>query len=613
MTMTKQISLYKTEPTTAELVAAATAVGNTGILTRGAEVDRFEQSLERIIGIKYAVAVSNGTTALHLAVRALKWGKNDRIITSPISFVATTNVLLQEGCVPVFCEVGDNLQLDTREAYRIISNDPKIKGILIPHIFGHKVDNEGLARIKKDFPYIKIIEDDAQAFAPKGYGLGVGLVSDIITYSFHENKIISTAGEGGAVMTSSRRLAQDIRKMREQGRVECTDWLDRIELGYNYRMVDLQAHVGCAQLERVEEILNKRNIIAHYMSDLIKRSRLPVIVPDDAIGSWFGYYILTAAPQIAQMAEERLVRLGIKARAVPMPALTEFAHIKSSTHINFSLKADQLARRVLMLPLHTQMSFKDVERIVEGLEKALPKEVESHEFYDQLASSYASSRAERSKYLEAIDKYVIESILREGIEGGKILDVGCGDGVRGVKIAKATNLTLESIDTSQQMISLAKKINKDASVCNIGSSEFQPDEHKADVVLMLWNVLGHIPLEKRSASLKNTHDLLSEKGILIIDVNNQFNAAQYGKENAANNRSAVSVDDSTHTGNFIATREVEGKTISTVSHIFHVHEVQQLLEGAGFKCHISFVNYDTGLLTTEEAGQIFVIARRSKS
>ncbi len=618
--MAEPIELYKPEVTEQELHNATTVVANNGLYTRGQEVGKFEDKLAATVGMEHAVAVSNGTTALHLAVMGMGWKDGDKVITSPLSFIATSNVLLQERCAPVFGKVDEEtLQLDASHMYDLVAADPEIKGILIPHIFGHAVDNEGLARIKKDFPHIGIIEDNAQALAEEERGLGVGQVSDAVCYSFHENKVMTTFGEGGAVLTNSDGLAKKMLAMREQGRVNDPNWLSKIELGYNYRMTEVQAVVGSQQLDRLPEILDKRAAIAQKMSELALAKGLPVSIPDDVPRSWFGYYVVTDTPEIAAKAVKDLSEQGIQARQTPMPAITEFAHIQKAPHEDYSQGIGRLATRILMLPLHTQMTEGDATRVVDGLEASLigpeaeveiPGTVSSNEFYDALAASYEASRIERQAYLYSIENLAIDAINDLGVGSPKILDIGCGDGVRGIHVAQATNGQLKSVDAAPQMVAAASKVNPNSYVLDIGAKEFDPTMHQSDVALMFWNVLGHVPKDNRLQALKNVYDLLGENGRIILDVNNQFNAAQYGTETALRNRTAIAMQDPSHTGDFAASRNVDGEKVSTPSHIFYTEEIVSLLQQAGFNATVRYVNYETGQLTDEENGQIFLVASK---
>jgi perosamine synthetase len=259
------IELFSPEPTPEEMSDAAALVASNNVLARGPEVLRFEEALGETLQTPHVIAASSGTAALHMAVRALGWDSGDKILTSPYSFIATSNVLLHEGCTPVYGRINSGLQLDLEHAATVIDDNPDIKGILVPHIFGHQVDTEDLKELRLNFPHIQVIEDAAQALAPGKYNLGVGVHSDIVAYSFHENKVISTFGEGGAVTTRDLRLAQKLRALREHGRIDAEDWIEKLELGYNYRLTEVQAALGSLQVARLDSILSRRRAIAEYM------------------------------------------------------------------------------------------------------------------------------------------------------------------------------------------------------------------------------------------------------------------------------------------------------------------------------------------------------------
>ena len=619
--MHERIKLHSPEITQEELAAAASQVFENGIYTRGPEVPKFEQKLQDTVGAENALATSNGTTALHLGVRAVGWQEGDKVITSPLSFIATTNALLQERCVPVFGQINDGLQLDLEQAAELIEKDPDIKGILMPVIFGHSVDVEMIARIKANYPEITIIEDAAQALAPSKFGLGIGDGCDMATYSFHENKVITTMGEGGAVTTNDQRLAEAIRRMREQGRVDGLNWKDLIELGYNYRMTDMQAHTGAAQLDRLESVLEKRAGLARHMSRLILESELPLQSPNEVNRSWFGYYVVAETPEKAALVARGLNDKGIAARHAPMPAIPSFNHVARSPHEDHSTGVADLSARVILLPLHTKLEEEDIQQIVSTL-KVMSREYgssntikrPSSSFYDAVAHQYEAIRNERAAYLDRVDEIIEEGIQNKAGRKSTMLDIGCGDGTRGKGIAERAGCDLVSIDSSNEMVRIASENGVNAQVVDIARVGNKLEGKSYDVVTMLWNVLGHIPGNDRLLALENVRSLMTDEGVLFLDVNNRFNAAHYGEENVAKNRRAATYASSSDIGDFITTRKDKtGEEISTVSHIFHAKEITELLEKAGFAPTVRYINYQTGQDADESSGQIVIVATKSKA
>lgn len=614
--MIREIPLFAPEIIPSEVVAAAERIGDEGKYTRGHVVPEFEEVLSATTGVEHTVATSNGTTALHLGVRAMGWRRGDKIVTSPLSFIATSNVLIQEGHPLVFGPVNDQLQLEMPKVYDLLADDPSIRGIVVPYIYGHGADGESMAAIRRDFPEVRVVEDAAQALAEKGRGLGIGEYSDAVAYSFHENKVITTLGEGGALQLHDSAKAHAARSAREQGRLNSPDWLNHIELGFNYRMTEIQAAAGLSQVERLGAILDRRQSIVEYYIEAIKDRGLPFELPRRSPRSWFGFYAIANTSAVAEMVQHGLAGLGIGSRRVPMPAIYNFAHIRASQPTIRDGGTAEVAERVLNLPLYSGLSDLDVERVVDGLElttrryamNALP--MSSDKFYTTLADSYAETRKERQVYLDAVDDIILKELGE--MDGQRIIDIGCGDGVRGVKIATALDKDIVSLDASDGMVMRARQVSPAAFVEDIGSDEFDTEKYASNAALLLWNVLGHINKNQRGVALRNIAELLEDDGILILDVNNQFNAAQYGEANAARNRDAVLTGRPEHTGDFTATHSVNGQKIKTVSHIFHTDEISNLLHDAGFESTIRYVHYDTGEPATEDTGQIVIVARKKR-
>ncbi|MFZ1243044.1 MAG: DegT/DnrJ/EryC1/StrS family aminotransferase [Candidatus Saccharimonas sp.] len=614
--MASEIPLFHPEITQDDVSSAAQRVNKTHKYTRGLIVPEFEKALSDTTGVEHTVATSNGTTALHLGVRAMNWHGNDQIITSPLSFIATSNVLVQEKLPLVFGPINDQLQLDMPKVYDLIADNPSTQGVVVPYIYGHEADSEALSAIKRDFPDVRIIEDAAQAFAEKERGLAIGEHSDAVVYSFHENKVITTLGEGGTLQLHQADVAHLAHAAREQGRLNTPDWLNQIKLGFNYRMTEIQAAAGLLQLGRLGLILDRRQQIADFYIDTIEERGLPLETPSRSTRSWFGFYAIARAASDAESMQHELSDLGIGARQTPMPAIYNFAHIRATQPVIKDEGTAEVATRILNIPLHSALSDSDVERVMDSLElvsrrrsmSATP--LSSDRFYSELSESYSVTRAERQKYLDSVDAIVIEELSR--IQGDRIIDIGCGDGVRGVKIASRSNKRVTSIDASQGMVDQATKINPDSHREDISSKEFDATHYQSDAALLLWNVLGHIKSEERATALKNVAELLHDDGVLILDVNNQFNAAQYGEENARRNRQAVLTGMPEHTGDFTTTHQVGERKVKTVSHIFHTEEIVSLLEDAGFESHVRYIDYNTGEAATEDTGQIVIIAKKVK-
>jgi perosamine synthetase len=258
-----------------------------GRLSLGPILDRFERTFERCLGVRHAVAVSSGTSALHLAVRAHGWGEGDEVITSPLSFVASSNCLLYEGAVPRFCDVDpQTLCLDPEAAAAAVEG---AAGILPVHIFGHAAampELEALARRSG----LSLVEDAAQAIGARcSDGVGVGARGNPAAFAFYANKQITT-GEGGVVALPDVGAAEIARSERNQGRSPEMRVMDHERLGFNYRMSDVAAAIGIAQLERLDRMLAERAELADC-----SRERLGAIGALDPAGGELDGLLLPTA------------------------------------------------------------------------------------------------------------------------------------------------------------------------------------------------------------------------------------------------------------------------------------------------------------------------------
>ncbi len=606
------IRLFYPEPTQEEVNLASQQVMEAGVMARGEQIEQFEQTLSEVTGIEHAIAVSNGTAALHLAVKAIGWNPGDKILTSPYSFIATSNAIHYVGAEPVFGCVDENFQLDLAHARSLLETNPGIKGILLPSIFGSRADTDNLRKLRQDFPHITVVEDASQALATSSLGIKIGEYSDIVTYSFHENKVITTLGEGGAALTKNAEIAEIMRRMREHGRREDANWIDNIGLGYNYRITEVQAAVGTLQLGRLTSILRLREDLAGALTKRLEGSDL--LLPPEGPRSWFGFYVVADTDQHAFDLAANLKIDGVESRAQPMPALNIFAHNRNLTAYDNDLP--NKAARVVMLPLHTRLQPEDIDTISQAVQKYSRKSqapiVASAGYYDHVAREFSDIRKSRQEYLDAVELQIIKTLKTAELRNGKFIDIGCGDGARSLRIAEHTQIDLDAIDSSCAMVELARQNGVNAHHQDI-VDVMGPEEYY-DGVLMLWNVLGHIQAADRTTALKNIWKATKSGGMLFIDVNNMFNASQYGAENAQRNRRLVDTNPGdTSIGDFVAAHSIDGSEVATATHVFHTDEVINLLEQVGFIVEeYRYIDYKTGQETDESSGQIFLIARKPR-
>jgi perosamine synthetase len=341
-------------------------------LSLGPTGERFERALADWLGVEDAVAVSSGTTALHLGVRALGWGPGDEVLTSPFSFVASANCLLYEGARPVFCEVDpETLNLDPAAAAAAIGE--RTAGILPIHIFGFPAampELEALAA-KHD---LGLLEDACEALgAVDSEGRRVGTRGNLATFAFYANKQLTT-GEGGMIVPSNAATAERLRSERNQGRAADMGWLDHGGLGFNYRLSDLAAALGVAQLEKLDTMLAVRSRVATlYEQGLaeVEGVRAPIEVRGSERRSWFVYPVQLPEDADRDATIARLGERGIASKAY-LPCIHLFPHLRELGYREGQFPVAEVASaRSLALPFFPSMSESQVERVCEALGQSL--------------------------------------------------------------------------------------------------------------------------------------------------------------------------------------------------------------------------------------------------
>ena len=358
-------------------------VVRSGSLSLGPKLEQFERDFGAWLGGGYAVAVSSGTAALHLGVRALGWGQGDEVITSPFSFVATANSILYEGATPVFCDI-DPVTFNIDPAATAAAVTEATAGLLPVHIFGYPADLPALAAIA-DQRGLGILEDAAQALgAVDRMGRRIGTAGNITIFAFYANKQMTT-GEGGVLVTPDREIAERVRSERNQGRAPDMGQVEHDRLGFNYRLSDLQAAIGIAQVERIGELLNARdNVAALYRERLTQLGAEPVgeededdlVLPCENSGderrSWFVFVVQLPAGTDRDAVISKLAEKGIASKAY-LPCI----HLLPPYQERFGFRggefpiAERVADRSLALPFFTSMSESQVDRVCTALAEAL--------------------------------------------------------------------------------------------------------------------------------------------------------------------------------------------------------------------------------------------------
>lgn len=345
----------------------------TGWITQGPKVVEFEEKFAEYTGAKFAVAVSNCTTALHLSMIVAGISSGDEVICPSMSYIATANCIKYVGATPIFAEVGDDYNLDIEDVKRKITS--KTKAVLIVHQIGMPANIDEFSLLCKEQNLI-LIEDAACAIGSSYKGSKIGSHSDLVCFSFHPRKIIST-GDGGMITTNNQRYADRMKLLRQHGmsvndrvrhQSSTVIFEDHLEVGYNYRMTDIQASVGVKQLEKVDWIVQERRKIAEKYFEALKNIaciRLP-FEPESKFFNVqsFSIYLKPNCPIERNELMQRLLDKGISTRRGVMTIHRETAYSDLNLRLPYS---EDLADRSIIIPLFVPMESKDIDYVIEQL------------------------------------------------------------------------------------------------------------------------------------------------------------------------------------------------------------------------------------------------------
>src|SRR5882672_9707071 len=263
-----RIPMSEPDITDAE-VRAVTDVLRTPVLALGPRADAFERAVAARAGVPHGVAVSSGTAGLHLCMIAAGVEEGDVVVTTPFSFVASANCVLYERARPVFADVDpETLTIDPAALARTLhdlvhrggAGAGRVRAILPVHVFGQAADMDPILALGRAYE-IPVIEDACEAIGAEYHGRPVGGLGDAAVFAFYPNKQITT-GEGGMIVTQSPKIAELARVLRNQGRGNCVDGFEHQEVGYSYRLSEINCALGIAQLKRIESILQRRENVA---------------------------------------------------------------------------------------------------------------------------------------------------------------------------------------------------------------------------------------------------------------------------------------------------------------------------------------------------------------
>jgi len=372
---------------------AVMEVLNTPNLSMGPRIQAFEKAFMEFTGTKHAIGVNSGTAGLHLCVRAAGILPGDLVVTTPFSFVASSNVLLFENAVPVFVDVDprtgnmdpallvqavQDLAAGGRNAQRWLppnlkTQNTKFKAVLPVDVFGQPADWDPIRKVAAEFN-LKVIEDSCEALGAEYKGRKAGTLGDYGVFAFYPNKQITT-GEGGVVVTDDDRAADLMRALRNQGRAPGDTWLSHTYLGYNYRLDEMSAALGAVQMLRLEELLRKREQVAAWYGERlaeIQGVEAPAVESSTTRMSWFVYVVRFDRKIDRDALAKRLGRRGLPVRPYFLPI-----HLQPYMVERFGYRegdfpvTEDLGRRGLAVPFSGVMTEEQVEQVCRAIREEL--------------------------------------------------------------------------------------------------------------------------------------------------------------------------------------------------------------------------------------------------
>lgn len=343
-------------------------IDSSWISSAGKYISSFEEMFARFCGVKHAITANNGTTALHLALVAMDLQPGDEVIIPTVTYIATANAVRYCGATPVLADVSkETMNLDPKDIERRIT--PRTKGIIPVHLYGHPADMNAINEVARRHK-LWVLEDAAEAHGAEVSGRRVGGLGTCATFSFFGNKIVTT-GEGGMITTDDDELAARLRLFRGQGMdPKRRYWFPVV--GYNYRMTNIQAALGVAQMETIDEAIADRDLLARtydrHLAPLRDRLVLPTCEPWARQVFWmYTVFLRDGGEKERDAVMRQLDAQGIETRPVFYPMHVLPPYLQDSTFPT----ADLWAQRGINLPTYQGLSEAQVERIAKALASVL--------------------------------------------------------------------------------------------------------------------------------------------------------------------------------------------------------------------------------------------------
>lgn len=345
-------------------------------LTTGPNVTEFEKIVAEYVGAKYAVAVSNGTAALHVACLAAGIGQGDEVITTPITFVASSNCVLYCGATPVFADVNPyTYNIDPTDIRRKITN--KTKAIIAVHFTGQPCELDEIHQIAKEHNLL-VIEDAAHALGAEYKGKKIGGISDLTTFSFHPVKHITT-GEGGMITTNDKELYDKLLLYRSHGitrdqsqmTMNDGDWYyQQLELGYNYRITDIQCALGISQMKKIDTFIKRRKEIANKYNQALSDCK-GVILPkqlDECDNSWH-LYVIQVVEKDRKYVFDCLRDKNIGVNVHYIPVYTQPYYRANGYSDITCLNAEAVYKNFISIPMYYSLTDDEQDYVINQLKE----------------------------------------------------------------------------------------------------------------------------------------------------------------------------------------------------------------------------------------------------
>ena len=371
-------------------VDAVVDVLKSDFLTQGPQVPAFEKSVAQLVGAQYALAVNSATSALHIACLALGLGKGDLLWTSPITFVASSNCALYCGADVDFVDIDSQTYNMSISALKLkleqAKKDNKLPKIVVPvHLCGQPCDMAKIYALSQEYGF-KIIEDASHAIGGKYQGtyVGAGQYSDITIFSFHPVKIVTTA-EGGMALTNDAKLAQKMDLLRSHGVTRNQDLMSKepegpwyyqqVDLGFNYRMTELQAALGISQMHRLEQFVAKRHDIAKVYNQILQN--LPVVLPYQLPETYSGLHLYVIRLKLDEISKTRkevfeLLRekgIGVNVHYIPVHTQPYYENLGFKQG-DFP-EAESYYASAISLPMYPDLTQPQIDYIYQSLKEIL--------------------------------------------------------------------------------------------------------------------------------------------------------------------------------------------------------------------------------------------------